>query len=253
MYRLTHFFIAQSMSMMSCHWCQADHRARCGCHGKLSALGCGFLYGRPLKLLFWFIWIQDLMQSKERVHHTCKDWRTSGREGELERSFPVMSNMTRYDEMKKNCGRSKMWSWSVMVPCTIFWNWQTFPVRKSAERIGACCTFHCSHSEHRTHFNGPHGRSWVSWTTNTLLFAPDALSVPWVVPLIVSLQQGQLEYFAVQAPNFFLSLFHFGWRLGFQWRLFARAVLHGACKGALKKKITPPATKKRNSFLWMLV
>ena len=28
-----------------------------------------------------------------------------------------MSNMTRYDEMKKNCGRSKMWS--VMLSCTI--------------------------------------------------------------------------------------------------------------------------------------
>ena len=43
--------------------------------------------------------------------------RETEREREREKSFPLMSNMTRYDEMKKNCGRSKMWS--VMLSCTI--------------------------------------------------------------------------------------------------------------------------------------
>ena len=63
----------------------------------------------PISFLFGFIWIQDLIQSKE-CHHPIEN----------EKSFPLMSNMTRYDEMKKNCGQSKMWSVMHMVSCTIF-------------------------------------------------------------------------------------------------------------------------------------
>ena len=61
---------------------------------------------KPISFLLGFIWIQDLMQSKE-CHHPIEN----------EKSFPLMSDMTRYDEMKKNCGRSKMWS--AMLSCTI--------------------------------------------------------------------------------------------------------------------------------------
>ena len=57
-----------------------------------------------------FVWILDLILPKECRHPI-----------ENEKTFPLMSNVTRYDEMKKNCGRSKMW-W-VMLPCTIqSWN-----------------------------------------------------------------------------------------------------------------------------------
>ena len=59
-----------------------------------------------------FVWVYlnsgqvDLILTKECRHPI-----------ENEKTFPLMSNMTRYDEMKKNCGRSKMWS--VMLSCTI--------------------------------------------------------------------------------------------------------------------------------------
>ena len=46
------------------------------------------------------------MQSKE-CHHPIEN----------EKSFPLMSDTTRYDEITKNGGRSKMWS--VMLSCTI--------------------------------------------------------------------------------------------------------------------------------------
>ena len=57
-YRWTRFFIAQSMSMMSC---QADHGARCCCHGKFIRTGMRIFVWKtveglrqdPLDLSFW--------------------------------------------------------------------------------------------------------------------------------------------------------------------------------------------------------
>ena len=60
-----------------------------------------------------FVWVY-LNQSGTDV---TKRVRTANHPIEDEKSFPLMSNMTRYDEMKNYCGRLKMWS--VLVSCTI--------------------------------------------------------------------------------------------------------------------------------------
>ena len=58
---------------------------------------------KPISFLFGYIWIQDLMQSKE-CHHPI----------ESEKSFPLIPNMARNDETTKNCGRSKTFSFAVL-------------------------------------------------------------------------------------------------------------------------------------------